>query len=194
VSGFFAHHGLHLAVGIAPLVISFVVLVPETLSARSTPRDSSRLALSASLVVAALGTAGAAAVHATIIRQHFHESWIYGSFFVVAVVAQVAVTIGLLVRPSRRFVGAVLVGSLAIIALWAVTRTLGVPLGPNAGSTEPVGGLDLLAGAFELLTVAGCAWSLWTPRPVSWQLSPMTVDRYVAVGMRPPAELVPYDD
>jgi hypothetical protein len=192
VTGLLARHGLHLAIGITPLAIAAAVLLPETLAGRGGRRES-RAALRASVVVAALGTAGAGAVHATIVRQHFHEGFVYGSFFTVAVVAQALVTVWLLLRPSPQLLRAVLAGTLAIIALWAVTRTVGIPLGPERGDVESVGGLDLLAGSFELLTAIGCALALRAPRPTLWSLPPLTVDRYVAMGIRPPAELTTHD-
>src|SRR6185436_12174001 len=52
---------------------------------------------------------------------------------------------------SERLVAGI-VGNLGLVALWAVSRTVGIPgLG-----REPVGGWDLAAGAWELVLVAAC--------------------------------------
>src|SRR5262249_57154001 len=45
-------------------------------------------------------------------------------------------------------------GNVAILALYAVTRTLGIPFfGPDAGSIEHIGTLDLISAAAELALV-----------------------------------------
>jgi hypothetical protein len=66
-------------------------------------------------------------------------------------------------RPSRPLVAAGAPGNLAIIVLWVITQTAGIPLGPGAGTTESVGGLDILATGFEVVTTIGaiallCRW------------------------------------
>jgi hypothetical protein len=55
----------------------------------------------------------------------------------------------------------------ATVVLWAVTRTEGLPIGPEHWTAEPVGTPDVIAGVLELVIVAGSAWALtmWrTPR------------------------------
>ena len=55
-----------------------------------------------------------------------------------------------LARPSARLVAAGVAGNVAIIAAWALSRTAGLPIGPDAGTPEPVAALDAVATAFEL--------------------------------------------
>jgi hypothetical protein len=43
-----------------------------------------------------------------------------------------------------------------IVALWAVDRIWGLPLGPEHWKPDPVGFGDSVTAAFELLLVAGC--------------------------------------
>lgn len=46
-------------------------------------------------------------------------------------------------------------GNLAVVALYAVTRTVGIPLfGPQAGEVEAVGAVDLATLGAELALVA----------------------------------------
>jgi hypothetical protein len=101
----------------------------------------------------ALGGAGAAAVHFVVMPDHFEESALYGAFFLVAAIVQLGYSALLLARPSRTLVAAGVAGNLAVILLWVVTRTISIPLGPGAGTTEAFGGLDILASAFEALVV-----------------------------------------
>ncbi|HEX2052292.1 MAG TPA: hypothetical protein VHJ78_01020 [Actinomycetota bacterium] len=98
-------------------------------------------------------TIAAALVHGLNVREHLAEWWGYGVFFLFAAAAQFVYGLVLLVKPwdydvhggrrdgaryARRFYlgGALLNGFL--IALYLVTRTVGIPLlGPAAGQTEP---------------------------------------------------------
>jgi hypothetical protein len=57
-------------------------------------------------------------------------------------------------RPVRREVlWAGILGNAAIIVLWMVTRTLGIPLGPEAGMIEEIGVLDLTSKIAELAVI-----------------------------------------
>jgi hypothetical protein len=89
--------------------------------------------------------------------DHFEESLLYGTFFAVAATAQFAYSAMLLARPSRTLLVAGVLGNVGIVGLWLVTRTLGIPLGPAAGTTESFGGLDVLTAVFELTTAVGAA-------------------------------------
>lgn len=53
------------------------------------------------------------------------------------------------------------VGNGAVVALWAVTRTSGIPLGPNAGVPEAAETVDVLSTVFEILVVLGCLFLLY---------------------------------
>jgi hypothetical protein len=66
-------------------------------------------------------------------------------------------------RPSRLWLWLGLVGNALIIAVYLASRTTGLPIGPDAGSPEPAGGLDVVSTVLELALVAGCAALLWRP-------------------------------
>ena len=129
------------------------------------------------LPLVALGSAAAASVHFVVMPTHFKEAAIYGSFFAVAASLQVAYAALVLARPSPALLVVGLVGNMLVIVLWLVTRTVAIPLGPAAGTTEAVGGLDILATAFESLIVVSAAALLWRRkqdgltaalRPAAW--------------------------
>lgn len=94
---------------------------------------------------------------------HLEEWWAYGLFFFVAAAAQVGYGLLLATRGIEGWGGwaAVrgrvylvgVVGTVAIIALWAVSRTVGLPLGP-ASEPEGIGALDAASKAVELALVA----------------------------------------
>ncbi len=105
--------------------------------------------------VAAL-SAGAAVIHVALIGEHAAESWVFGAFFLVVGAAQVVWVAALAVWPGPATLVAGLVGNAAVVGVWLVSRTVGLPLGPDAGTPEPVGGLDGLATLFEVLIGGGC--------------------------------------
>jgi putative NADH-flavin reductase len=65
-----------------------------------------------------------------------------------------------LLRPSRRLLVVGAVGNLAIVALWGVTRTVGIPIGPTPWRPEAVGTADALAVQLELALALGATWLL----------------------------------
>ena len=90
------------------------------------------------------------------VPEHWQESPLYGGFFVAATVGQLGLAV-LLARGSAPWL---LAGNIAVqlglVALWAVTRTAGIPLGPEAGMVEAVGLLDSLCVAAQVLSAAAC--------------------------------------
>lgn len=54
-----------------------------------------------------------------------------------------------------------------LLALWALSRTAGLPLGPQAWEAEPAELLDVVAGVAELGIIVVAAMSLRGQRPAS---------------------------
>src|SRR5215207_66576 len=95
-----------------------------------------------------------ALAHVWAMPEHLEEWWGYGAFFLIAAAVQACYGLALLRRPGRSLLLLGVVGNLAIVSLWAVTRTVGIPfVGPHAGEVESVGALDLLATMAELALV-----------------------------------------
>jgi hypothetical protein len=103
---------------------------------------------------AALSTV-AGLIHLLAMLEHFIEWSGYGLFFLVVALAQLYYVPLLL---TRRRGGALLVagivGNSLIVGLYLVTRTAGIPLGPQAGEVEVVGFADLLCMLAELALIA----------------------------------------
>jgi hypothetical protein len=107
----------------------------------------------AAQISVALLSLGAAVVHFAVIAQHFDEWWLTGTFFVATAVFQLGWAFFVLVRPSTLvYVAGALVNALIVIT-WIVSRTTGVPVGPNAGEAESVGLPDTVATGFEVALV-----------------------------------------
>ncbi len=133
----------------------------ELLRSRSDPPPARLAGSTASgphhLEVWAAGLSLAAGlIHLVAAPEHLREWWGYGYFFLAAAIGQVLYA-QLLFRGDRRgpaFYAAGLLGTLGIIALYAITRTMGIPLfGPAAGEVEPIGALDLPSKLVELALV-----------------------------------------
>lgn len=107
------------------------------------------------LRVAAALSLLAAAIHLWVVPEHLQEWWGYGAFFLMLAVVQGLYGFGLLRRPSRPYLLLGATGNLAVVILWLVTRTTGIPLlGPHAGEIEGVGVLDLACTLGEVGIVA----------------------------------------
>lgn len=128
----------------------------------------------------------AGVAHGLVAPEHLREWWGYGLFFALAAIGQVFFGALLLAAPWRydetgglvpertgpeRALGLLgIVGNAAVILLYVVTRTVGVPfLGPAAGEVEPLGAggvvTTLLEAALVGLLIA--SWRAPAPRPSS---------------------------
>lgn len=96
----------------------------------------------------------AAAIHFSVTDEHFRQYWLFGAFFLATGALQMVWAMAALVRPSRSLCLAAIVINAPIVALWVLSRTSGLPIGPEAGSAEPVALLDILATACEIALVA----------------------------------------
>jgi MFS family permease len=93
----------------------------------------------------------AALIHLWVAPEHFEEWWGYGAFFVVAAAAQLLYGPVLLRWPTRAVLLWGIAGNLMIVALYLLTRTVGIPLfGPKAGEVEQIGFADVCATTSEL--------------------------------------------
>lgn len=98
---------------------------------------------------AAVCVTGAAAIHFGVAGEHFAEWWPFGVFFVLLAGFQLvwAVTCW---QPARRawlYTGAA--ANAATLVLWLITRTTGLPFGPQPFTPEAFGVADLVCGALE---------------------------------------------
>lgn len=107
---------------------------------------------------------GAAVIHGAFAPAHFEEAWKFGAFFVACTWLQLAHACVLVNRTSR---WVYLAGCLnvAVIATWLVSRTVGIPFGPDPGVAETIGLPDLVCTVFEVLIVFGCVSMVVGTRP-----------------------------
>ncbi len=106
------------------------------------------------LLVASL--LGGAAVHAAVVREHVDHWPAAGVFFALLAATALVVGVALLRRVDRpRLLGALAV-SVGPLLVWLVSRTTGLPFGPDAGEPEPVALADSAACLLEVVA-AGAA-------------------------------------
>ena len=110
-------------------------------------------------------SAASALIHGAVVPEHFAEFPLFGIFFAVVALSQAFWAIALLGwGPSRPLLRWSVLLNGGIVLLWAVSRTVGLPIGPDAGTPEAVGAIDVLATIYEVALVAGALLVLrWVP-------------------------------
>lgn len=170
-SAAWATHGWHLAGGAAFLLVGLGVAAiadarQRTAERRPPQRPAGRVGVVttshavAGAAVAAVATVGAAAVHLTVTPEHFEESALYGAFFLVLALVQLAWAGVTALRPTRTLLVAGAAANVAVVVLWLATRLVAIPIGPATGTRETFGALDLLASGFEVAAIVGALVAL----------------------------------
>jgi hypothetical protein len=124
-------------------------------------RTSPRILSIGPLAVLSLG---AAAIHFAVMPEHFAEWWAFGVFFGATGWFEALWAVGYVTMPTRRIAALGLVANVATVLLWAASRTVGLPIGPEPWVPEPVGLPDLVATLLEGILVLGLLTILAIPR------------------------------
>ncbi len=139
----------------------------DVLAERTTPQQLRAAAVGLSVT--------ASIIHGAATPDHLKEWWGYGLFFVLAMVAQAIYSLLLVMQPwrwadddgtvktesevfqtARWIYWAGIVGNLAVILLYVVSRTVGIPFfGPQAGIVEPLEVYGVVCKLAEL-AIVGC--------------------------------------
>lgn len=142
---------VHAAAGGSNVASMVLAALPFLVGAAVLTRSRSRVTSAVVLFSAAAGF-----VHAVVTPEHFREDFAVGLFTLAVTVGQMAVVVAGLNRPSRALWVSAAAGNIVVLAIWALSRTTGLPVGPAPGTPEAVGLLDLASGAYEVAIVAGC--------------------------------------
>jgi hypothetical protein len=137
---------------------AILVVDPEPVGGRVEP-----LSLAARTMLVVLCGA-AAAIHFAMVPAHAAQWRVEGIGFMIAGWIQVLLAVMLVVRPTRRWLALTIVANVAFIGAWALSRTVGLPAGPNSGIKEAVTSVDLACVVAEALTVLAAAAVLIRPR------------------------------
>jgi hypothetical protein len=115
---------------------------------RTSGRTALRLLLGA-------GAVGAGVIHLSVAPEHLAEYRPLGGGFLAAGVLQIGWGVAVAARDSRRLLVAGAVGSLLLVGAYVMSRTVGLPFGPEAFEREALGTADLLCCALEVPVAAG---------------------------------------
>lgn len=94
--------------------------------------------------------AAAGVIHLAVTPPHFREYAGFGLFFLASGLLQVGLAIWSMRRATLS--GLVLAWAISVVIciIWLVSRTVGLPVGPEAGQSERVGLADLVASLYEV--------------------------------------------
>lgn len=110
--------------------------------------------------VAAGFALGAAAIHLAVVAEHMTEYPLFGQAFAILGVVQVLLALGLVSR-TYWIRGPAIAIHVAVVAVWGLSRTIGLPIGPHPFVPEAIGMADAVATAFEVGLVALIVASGW---------------------------------
>jgi hypothetical protein len=114
-------------------------------------------------LIAAL-SAAAGLIHIGASADHAKEFALYVPAFAAIAAFQLGWAIWVAHGAPRRVLAVGIGVNLAVVAVWVMSRTIGVPIAEEAWVPEPVGTADLLATLTELLVVGATACVLLAVR------------------------------
>lgn len=151
----------------------------------ATTPTARRYELTSTQLWVALASVFAGGIHLAVTPEHLEHWWVYGTFFVVTGLFQVAFAGWVLRRPTWPVALTGIVVNLAIVLVWVASRTTGLPITPPEDITshegthalEAVGPADLAATGAELVVVCLLV-TLLPPR-----MRRVTVNLLLATGL-----------
>jgi hypothetical protein len=153
--------------------------LPDTTEGQGARRAQWRLVARAGGIFTLVGSA---VIHFSQVDTHLEEWRPAGIAFLVLAGSELVLAAGILVGASRP---AYLLGiwvSQATILLWLLSRTVGIPFGPEAFVPEPVGRPDVIATALEAGTLAAL-FPLFLLRPTRAAETRLSGLGYIAMGV-----------
>jgi hypothetical protein len=108
---------------------------------------------SAAALTAAVLSLAAGWIHFVYIASHWRDWWAYGAFFLATGLFQALFAPAMLKWPNMWTALAGVAGNLAIIGMYIMSRTHGIPAGPHKGLIEKATAIDLACTAGEIVLV-----------------------------------------
>ena len=131
---------------------------------------------------AAFAALGAGIIHLAVVSEHVSEWWLYGLFFVVLGVVQIAWAVQAMESSPLPVPRLFATMNAAVVGLWFVSRTIGLPGGPEPWAAEAVGTADLLCSALEAVVVVLLVLTMRRPQVQESAALTKAQRRMVAVG------------
>lgn len=125
--------------------------------------------------LAAVLSLTAGAVHFGYAPHHLSEDWAHGWFFLLIAAYQCAFAVLIVARPRRWVWASAIIVNVGIIATWVVSRTVGLPFGPQALRSEVFSAPDIVSSVIEgiiiLLSIVALAFPALLQRPSRERIS-----------------------
>jgi hypothetical protein len=104
--------------------------------------------------VAAALSLGAGGIHFASVSAHLDENLIEGILFLAVGWLQLVWAMACLIRPGQlwRIVGAA--GNGLVVGVWMFSRTIGLPIGEQPWTPQPIAMADLFATSFEIVLIS----------------------------------------
>ena len=125
-------------------------------------------------LAAAVLSVAAGWIHFAFMTSHWREWWAYGAFFLVTAAFQAAFAPAVLRWPGPWTALVGIAGNLAIVGMYVLTRTNGVPMGPHTGVVEKAAPVDLACTAAEIALI-GVLLGMIGPRRRRWIANALVV-------------------
>jgi uncharacterized membrane protein YidH (DUF202 family) len=119
---------------------------------------------------AAVASIGAAVIHIGVAPVHWRDWAPSGVFFASIAVFQLVWGFLAWSRPTAMVLSAGVAANAALVGLWIVSRTVGLPVGPNAGQPEAVEAAGICVLLLQCYVIMGATWT-WLKSSRAQQVS-----------------------
>jgi hypothetical protein len=92
-------------------------------------------------------------LHVIASGDHFREWWGYGLFFLVVSLCQFIGGAALFFKCGYALYWTGIIGTAIVLAIWTLSRTTGVHIGPDGAGPEPIGLLDATCTGLEVVLI-----------------------------------------
>jgi hypothetical protein len=134
-------------------------------------------------LLAALSFA-AGVIHLVMVPQHAQEAMRAGLAFAFVGWFQIALGIALVVRPTRTWIRVAILANVAFVAVWLISRSVGLPDWTGDGGVEQTAAVDALCVGFEVALIIGAVTVLLAPKALErWARSALVVVSVVVAGI-----------
>jgi hypothetical protein len=131
---------------------------------------------------AGFASLGAGLIHLAVVSEHVAEWWLYGAFFLVLGVVQIAWAVLAMESDPIPVPSLFATVNAAVVGLWFVSRTIGLPVGPEPWAAEAVGRADLLCSALGAVVVFLLVLAMRRPQVQESRALTKPQRRMVAIG------------
>jgi hypothetical protein len=146
------HEAIMFLLPLLPLLLVATIVVGVWLSRRGTlgaPERTVATYTPLAVIAAALSLA-AAGIHFAVISEHLEEDVLFGVLFFAFGWFQLIWAQVYLIWPRRQVALLAIVINLGGVLVWLMSRTVGLPFGPEAWVPEQIGFADVLSTSFEI--------------------------------------------